>query len=183
MPVATPRRHHAPRTQKVQPNAVHKYEAPWGETEHQAFHQSACDVFRHRRIHVDARTSDRCATPHTIRCQRDLSPPLQLDCRSVRLRSTERFYASIQACASLEQRYRENGASFRSDLRPHCGRDCTLAAYLCFGFALSVLRPYINRLSGDFRNGGAFAGISHLIVTGASAPPSVRLISRSLSRA
>jgi hypothetical protein len=76
MPVATTRHLHAPRTQEVQPNAVHKYEAPWREAEHQTFHQSAGDVFRHRTVHVDARTSDPCATPHTIRCQRDPSPAL-----------------------------------------------------------------------------------------------------------
>jgi hypothetical protein len=39
----------------MQPNTVHKHEAPRREAEHQISHQGACGVFRHRMIYVDAR--------------------------------------------------------------------------------------------------------------------------------
>jgi len=73
MPVATPRRDHAPRTPQVQPYAVDKYEAPWREAEDQTSHQSARDVFQHRTIYVDARTECRCVTTHTVSPNRDVA--------------------------------------------------------------------------------------------------------------
>jgi hypothetical protein len=80
MPVATPRHHNVTRTPEVQPNAVHKYEVPWREAEHQTSYQGTCDVFRHRAIHIDTRTTCHCVAPHTIRPEQDHVTASQPEC-------------------------------------------------------------------------------------------------------